>query len=385
MNAFNERFSVHKANLDFISLLHISIQNLFMKKLFSFIFVLIAFQAVAQETIYLDYPEADRISHGFLTKNSASTELNSNYDTLDIVVNPTKFAGVRLLNLNGFYENRAAFAYYDVDQLVEGPVSVNGIKMKVDTLFALLGHENVSGLPDTIIFNVHQLNSAGNFSDSEPLLWTDSVFTDTSITGGYLTVTTFTIPVGIDVPPGKKAGISVGYRGDKRDKFGIGLSFVRSPATNKILRSDYPYSVLKLAGFRNENYTDMAFINTGVDTVTGDTNFFEFQNWYMWASVTYQPDGIEEQARIPFEVNQNLPNPFSENTTVKYSLFNPQQVSLAIYSLNGELIENRPLGFKYPGEYQTDISSSGLASGIYFYRLEGSKSTSPMQKMIIAK
>jgi hypothetical protein len=350
-----------------------------------FLLTLLILPASAQVTLYLDYPEADRINRGFLTKSNASTELNSNYDTLDAVVNRTKFAGVRLLSLDGFSEYRAPFTAYEEGQFVEGPPYLSGLSMSIDSMFTLLGHENVSGLPDTIIFNVHQLDPAGNFSDTEPLLWTDSLFTDSALTGSYLTVITFSIPVGIQVPAGKKAGLSIGYRGDKRDKLGIGLSYIRNPSTNKIMRSAYPYSVLKIAGFRNNDYVNMANLYSGVDTVSGDTSYFEFQNWYIWANVTYNADGINEQNTIPFELNQNSPNPFSDYTTIKYALTYPQEVSLVIYSLSGNQISRKSLGYKTGGNYQTEFTTDDLASGAYFYRIEGSNSFSKTQKMIVVK
>ena len=71
-----------------------------------------------------------------------------------------------------------------------------------------------------------------------------------------------------------------------------------------------------------------------------------------------------------FELNQNFPNPFNPTTTISYSLPKISFVSLKVYDLLGQEIitlVNEQLG---AGKRSVSFDASGLASGVYVYRLE---------------
>jgi hypothetical protein len=70
-----------------------------------------------------------------------------------------------------------------------------------------------------------------------------------------------------------------------------------------------------------------------------------------------------------FKLSQNYPNPFNPTTTIQYSLIKPDYVSLNIFDSKGALVVellNRWMG---EGTYSEVFDASGLASGVYFYRL----------------
>jgi hypothetical protein len=64
------------------------------------------------------------------------------------------------------------------------------------------------------------------------------------------------------------------------------------------------------------------------------------------------------------------PNPFNLTTVVSYQLSVASNVSLAVYDILGReaavLVNER----KSPGGYQVPFDATGLASGVYFYRLQ---------------
>jgi len=71
-----------------------------------------------------------------------------------------------------------------------------------------------------------------------------------------------------------------------------------------------------------------------------------------------------------FELYQNYPNPFNPSTTIKFALPKASHVMLKVYDLLGQEVAtlvNEPLG---PGTYERTFSAEGLASGMYFYRLQ---------------
>jgi hypothetical protein len=77
---------------------------------------------------------------------------------------------------------------------------------------------------------------------------------------------------------------------------------------------------------------------------------------------------------IKIELKQNYPNPFNPGTTFEFSLPDEYFVSLRIYDISGRVVSWAFIGFLLEkGNHKFtmyDFSSLGLASGVYFYRLE---------------
>lgn len=86
---------------------------------------------------------------------------------------------------------------------------------------------------------------------------------------------------------------------------------------------------------------------------------------------------------------QNYPNPFNNSTIIKYSLNQPQNLKLKISDLLGRNINTIDIGSKPSGEHAvewdgTDLNNNIVSSGVYFYRLEGSK-ISEIKKIMLVK
>lgn len=62
------------------------------------------------------------------------------------------------------------------------------------------------------------------------------------------------------------------------------------------------------------------------------------------------------------------PNPFNPTTRISYTIPSTGSVTLSVYTVSGELIDQRDLGERLPGSYQEDINlgTKGAASGVYF-------------------
>jgi hypothetical protein len=71
-----------------------------------------------------------------------------------------------------------------------------------------------------------------------------------------------------------------------------------------------------------------------------------------------------------FALHQNHPNPFNPSTTftfdIPYSIF----VILRVYDVLGREVTTLVNEVKQPGRYEVTWDGSGIASGVYFYRLQ---------------
>jgi hypothetical protein len=82
--------------------------------------------------------------------------------------------------------------------------------------------------------------------------------------------------------------------------------------------------------------------------------------------------GIEENKVVleDYKLFQNYPNPFNPSTIISYRIKEESRVRLTVYNLNGEQIAVLADGNKEKGYHELEFKGEGLASGIYFYRME---------------
>jgi len=81
---------------------------------------------------------------------------------------------------------------------------------------------------------------------------------------------------------------------------------------------------------------------------------------------------------------QNYPNPFNPSTTIRYSIIKPDLVQIKIYDILGREVKTLVNEFKQTGSYEVQFDASGLASGIYLYRIESGNFVET-KKMILLK
>jgi len=79
---------------------------------------------------------------------------------------------------------------------------------------------------------------------------------------------------------------------------------------------------------------------------------------------------------------QNVPNPWSDRTTIEFSINEYAPVVLEVYDMTGKLRLKALDGSRVfpPGKYKVEINAADLESGTYFYNIEAGvfKSTKPM-------
>jgi photosystem II stability/assembly factor-like uncharacterized protein len=82
--------------------------------------------------------------------------------------------------------------------------------------------------------------------------------------------------------------------------------------------------------------------------------------------------GVKENRReMPgaFKLEQNYPNPFNPSTVISYQLSAVSGVRLTVHDLIGREVAVLVNERKAPGSYEVKFDGTGLASGVYFYRL----------------
>ena len=84
----------------------------------------------------------------------------------------------------------------------------------------------------------------------------------------------------------------------------------------------------------------------------------------------------------------NYPNPFNPETSISFVLPKSSTITIAIYNSKGQLVKSIPSGFLPSGEHTVqwngeDNNNNKIASGIYFYRIEGIPSLT--KKMLLIK
>jgi len=111
----------------------------------------------------------------------------------------------------------------------------------------------------------------------------------------------------------------------------------------------------------------------------------------------YPPITVELKAGLKparTELLQNFPNPFNPDTWIPFTLSEPGEVVIRIFSSDGKLIRTLNLGKLGPGDYTSkdkaaywdgrDEIGQPAASGIYFYSLQA-PGFSAVRKMVLSK
>jgi hypothetical protein len=167
------------------------------------------------------------------------------------------------------------------------------------------------------------------------------------------------------------------------------------PGDNKIVFLQYG---LFNNGFQPSTGGVFKINNGGIDTIAYPVNFptglcFNTNGDLFVSTVS---DGIvykvestpthvttNEKISTTFQLMQNYPNPFNPSTIINYQIPDEGFVSLKIYDILGNEVkilvnENKPIG-----SYNIHFDASGLASGMYIYRLTAGNYISTKKMLMI--
>ncbi|MCB0725475.1 MAG: T9SS type A sorting domain-containing protein [Ignavibacteriae bacterium] len=107
------------------------------------------------------------------------------------------------------------------------------------------------------------------------------------------------------------------------------------------------------------------------------------RNVTIYASTTVTSIGNTASLPEKFELMQNYPNPFNPSTRIDYALAKNTNVKLTVYNAAGKQVQTINQGFQNAGRYFINFKGEGLASGVYYYKLETEFFTETRKMLLI--
>ena len=95
-------------------------------------------------------------------------------------------------------------------------------------------------------------------------------------------------------------------------------------------------------------------------------------------------DEYSNEIPSSYQLEQNYPNPFNPSTRIGYSIPDDGFVKLAIYNMLGQEVATLVNIAQKAGRYEVNFNATGLASGVYIYRIEVANYTAS-KKLVLMK
>ena len=182
-------------------------------------------------------------------------------------------------------------------------------------------------------------------------------------------------------------GFEIIHRGVKVDSFNVlrdGISLVFMDSLRDVIYFDYS----KFGGIK-EDGLELFRIKFG-GFGSGDSVVVKFYI-YDGNSLSLGKEVLKKVYVLKFDdmpkefrLYQNYPNPFNPSTFIKFDLPSEAKVKLSVYDAMGRLVRVLVDEQMQAGRYRVELRGDGLASGVYFYRLEAGEFVS-VKKMVLVK
>lgn len=92
---------------------------------------------------------------------------------------------------------------------------------------------------------------------------------------------------------------------------------------------------------------------------------------------------VKGDSQVGFALNQNYPNPASNQTTIEYNVEKQSIVAITLLSILGKEISELVRKEHEPGVHRITTDVSGLSRGVYLYRMETSTGFTQTRKLTV--
>ena len=114
--------------------------------------------------------------------------------------------------------------------------------------------------------------------------------------------------------------------------------------------------------------------------------------YYSFQTGQPQVSGVPDPHVVPlaYSLGQNFPNPFNPSTVIGFDLPEAGHVSLVVYDMQGRRVADLASDHRQAGHHSVTWNASGIASGVYFARLnvtntDGRAVYSSISKMVLIR
>jgi hypothetical protein len=351
-----------------------------MKKLLVFIFAIALSQLKAQDNIGVikSQPHESNetfnwnrastnlyIDYSYLNNDQTSTRwsLNDYYTASDSSIN---FIGVAYDNICGYYD----YVNYSTTIVSAADLGLSSIYpadalMRYDSVQAFIAHENNSGVADTIITELRELNT--NNTISTTVLWSDSIVTNVGLSPGNTWsngINSFyfmRFPIGYSTTIGQKAGIVFRYLNkNKLDTFGLAAGYVPFGLGGaSAIQSTYKNSFLRFPPFANSitRNSDFQIISGG---------YLAGQNWVIIPRVeVYNTNLGIQSAKGDLKVLTIYPNPTNQQLNIALESAENSKISINIIDTQGKIVRQLERYNQNQLIFKEIIDCGDLLSGLY--------------------
>jgi len=113
--------------------------------------------------------------------------------------------------------------------------------------------------------------------------------------------------------------------------------------------------------------------------------FADFYGYTIKEYVWVEGSAVDNEVMVvnKFNLKQNYPNPFNPTTVIPFSIQNSGLVKLTVYNTVGQEVRTLVHKELNPGEYNIDFDATGLATGMYIYRLTLDGSQKAMKMLYV--
>ena len=162
--------------------------------------------------------------------------------------------------------------------------------------------------------------------------------------------------------------------------------FVLLCCTNGLAQYDIRNSVLGNGGavITDAEHTLVSTIGQSAIGITQDaSNIIQAGFWYQSGGLLTAVEQDLDVLPVKFRLDQNFPNPFNPTTTIRFAIPKPAFVILKLYDLHGREVTTLVNREMSSGEFDVVFDATGLASGVYFYRIQAEEFTQFKKLMLL--